>query len=327
QLAAHRGPGPQPGGRHRRLGQQRLGHRSRALHRLRPGPPGQDGRGSGAPDRRRRGGSRQEARRGWRAAQGEESALRRVRAEPAHGERQGEPARVLRGRVRRLPCAVRSRAAVERGDGGRRAARRRHVPRARPAHGGRVRARRRRAAGEGSAAQAAGVVVKALALLLVLGGVASAADTLGLPPVTRTTLQNGLRVVVAEYRELPLVEAYVMVGAGAAQDPPGKEGVAALTAGALRRGTKRLSAMDLARAIETLGGEIDANAGTDGTIVTAEFLSKDFAEGLDLLRQVLLEPAFAKDEVRRLRDEQGAGIVSALENPTAAAENCYAAFL
>jgi len=169
--------------------------------------------------------------------------------------------------------------------------------------------------------------VRALALLLVLAAPALAADELRLPPVTRATFDNGLRVLVVEYHELPLVEFHLIVGAGAAQDPPGKEGLAALTAGTLTRGTGKLSADELARAIDSLGGRISASPGTDGTIVTAEFLSPDFAAGLDLLRQVLLDPAFARDEVRRRRDEQAADIVAALENTSAIADKCYAGFL
>jgi zinc protease len=169
--------------------------------------------------------------------------------------------------------------------------------------------------------------VRGLALLAALVFPALAAADLRLPPITRTTLDNGLRVLVAEYHELPLVEFHLIVGAGAAQDPPGKEGLGALTAGTLTRGTGKLSAEELARAIETLGGRIAASPGTDGTIVTAEFLSKDFAAGLELLRQVLLEPAFAPDEVRRQRDEQGASIVAALEDTSAVADKCFAGFL
>ena len=169
--------------------------------------------------------------------------------------------------------------------------------------------------------------MRALVLLLALAAPALAADELRLPPVTRATFDNGLRVLVVEYHELPLVEFHLIVGAGAAQDPPGKEGLAALTAGTLTRGTGKLSADELARAIDSLGGRISASPGTDGTIVTAEFLSPDFAAGLDLLRQVLLDPAFARDEVRRRRDEQAADIVAALENPSAIADQCYAGFL
>jgi len=169
--------------------------------------------------------------------------------------------------------------------------------------------------------------VSALALLLALAAPALAADELRLPPVTRATFDNGLRVLVAEYHELPLVEFHLIVGAGAAQDPAGKEGLAALTAGTLTRGTGKLSASELARAIDGLGGRITATPGPDSTIVTAEFLSKDFRAGLDLLRQVLLDPAFARDEVRRRRDEQAADIVAALENTSAVADKCFAGFL
>ena len=169
--------------------------------------------------------------------------------------------------------------------------------------------------------------MRALGLLLALAAPALAADDLRLPPITRATFDNGLRVLIVEYHELPLVEFHLIVGAGAAQDPPGKGGLAALTAGTLTRGTGKLSADELARAIESLGGRITATPGTDGTIVTAEFLSPDFAAGLDLLRQVLLDPAFARDEVRRRRDVQAAGIVAALEDASAIADECFAGFL
>ncbi|TMA46381.1 MAG: insulinase family protein [Deltaproteobacteria bacterium] len=119
------------------------------------------------------------------------------------------------------------------------------------------------------------------ALLVTLAARGGRSDEL--PPVRRATLDNGLRLVVSEYHELPLVEFYVMVGAGAAQDPPGKAGLAALTATTLRRGAGSLSAEALARAVDSLGGRLDATAGIEATVVSAEFLAKDFSTGLDLL--------------------------------------------
>src|SRR5262249_60028413 len=126
----------------------------------------------------------------------------------------------------------------------------------------------------------------------------------------------GVRVVVAEVAGVRLVEFYVMIGAGAAQDPEGKEGLAALTADMLTRGAGKLSAEDFARTVESLGGRIAADAGTDGTIVSGEFLRDDFQTGLDLLRQVLREPSLAADEARRAPDAQRAGPVAALEHPS-----------
>ena len=165
-----------------------------------------------------------------------------------------------------------------------------------------------------------------LALLLALAGPAAAGE-FRLPPVTRVTLENGLRLVVAEQREVPLVEMQLLVGAGSAQDPPGDEGVAALTARALTRGAGARSAVELARAIESLGGEVSAGAGTDGTIIGAEFLAEDFARGLGLVRDVVVEPRFEKDEVRRARDDQVSTILATLEQPSAVADKCFGAFL
>ncbi len=167
----------------------------------------------------------------------------------------------------------------------------------------------------------------ALVALLLAVGLAHAADEVTLPPTTRATLDNGLRVIVAEYHELPLVELYALVGAGAAQDPPGQDGVSALTANLLHRGAGKRDAEELARAIESLGGRIAALPGTDGTIVTGEFLRDDFATGLGLFRDVLTDPNLARDEVRRARDEQLAGIVAEREDTAAVAEKCYAGFL
>ena len=169
--------------------------------------------------------------------------------------------------------------------------------------------------------------MRTLALLLCLVGVAHAADDLVVPPVTRVTLENGLRVVVAEYHELPLIEMYLIVGGGAAQDPAGREGLAALTAATLTRGTEHLSAEELARAIDTLGGRIAAAPGSEGTTLSVEFLASDFAAGLDLLRQVVREPEFARDEVRRARAEQLAGIQAGLEDTSTVAEKCFAGLL
>jgi zinc protease len=171
--------------------------------------------------------------------------------------------------------------------------------------------------------------VRFLLVALIVGWatLAVAAEELRLPPIHRTTLPNGLRLVVAEYHELPLLNVVMFVGAGAAQDPAGKEGVAMLTASALRRGAGGMSAEAIADAIESLGGSIGATAGTDATIVAAEFLSADVDKGLDLLKKVVREPGLADDEVRRARDEQLATLVAGLEEPSVVAERCFAPWL
>jgi zinc protease len=148
-----------------------------------------------------------------------------------------------------------------------------------------------------------------------------------IPPVSERVLANGLTVLAAEYRALPLVEFVLLFPGGAAYDPPGKGGVAELTAALLRQGTATRSAEELAREIESLGGDLDADAGMDFASVSGEFLSKDLDQALDLLVDVTLHPAFRPDEFRRAQGLALAGIVAARESPSAVADRCYQAFL
>ncbi len=73
-----------------------------------------------------------------------------------------------------------------------------------------------------------------------------------LPIAAERTLANGLRVVVARSSDLPLVAAELLVGAGAAVDPPYRAGAAKLAADLVTEGTATRSAPQIARQIEAL---------------------------------------------------------------------------
>ena len=87
-------------------------------------------------------------------------------------------------------------------------------------------------------------------------------------PPAEFKLANGLRVIVAERRGVPLVSTRLVVLAGAEADPPQRAGLASLTAGLLTRGTKLHSAPALASAAEALGGSLDSGAGWNQSAVS-----------------------------------------------------------
>jgi zinc protease len=139
-------------------------------------------------------------------------------------------------------------------------------------------------------------------LLLLLGGPAEAAG----PLAHREILANGAVLLVAERPAIPIVVVRVGVPAGAVHDPADALGVANLTAALLTRGTARRTGPELDRAIEFVGGSLEAGAGSDGATVTLSVLKKDLGLGLDLLAEVLLRPAFDPDELtRKVTDIQG----------------------
>jgi zinc protease len=174
-----------------------------------------------------------------------------------------------------------------------------------------------------------GMVAAGLAWMALASatGRASPTEELELPPLARATLENGLRVVAAEYRNLPLVELTLLVGAGAAQDPEDKSGLANLVAGALKRGTGQYDAQEFAAAVESLGADLDTATGYETTVVTAEFLVTNIGRGLALVADMVLHPAFRKSEIARERAEILAAFRARYEDPNAIATECFPTFL
>src|SRR5438105_1741058 len=83
-------------------------------------------------------------------------------------------------------------------------------------------------------------------------------------PVERT-LRNGLRVIVIEHHEMPLVAAQLLIKNGGEVDPADLSGVADMTAELLTKGTKTRTAPQIAQEIEALGGQISSAAGWDAS--------------------------------------------------------------
>src|SRR5437588_12453707 len=81
-----------------------------------------------------------------------------------------------------------------------------------------------------------------------------------LPKPVEKTLPNGLRVIVVQRSEMPLVTARVIINSGGEVDPTAVSGVADLTAALLTRGTTTRSATQIAEQIEALGGSISSSA-------------------------------------------------------------------
>ncbi len=161
-----------------------------------------------------------------------------------------------------------------------------------------------------------------LLIALVWSGAALAA-----PPAqvlgVREKLPNGLVWLFSEQSGLPLVTLRVLVKAGTLQDPPGKEGLANLTATLLLSGTKKRSATQIAQELDFLGAKLSAAGGDDFAEVSLTLLKKDLAAGLDLFQDVLLHPAFAQEEVRRKVAEIQASLKSDEDEPMVVAARAF----
>jgi zinc protease len=126
---------------------------------------------------------------------------------------------------------------------------------------------------------------------------------LNLPRPVERTLKNGLRVVVIEDHDTPLVSAKVLIKNGGEVDPPQLSGLAQLTATLLTKGTKTRTATETAQAIEPLGGELTTDAGWDSSQATVTVISSKLAPAAEVLADVVCNPRFKEEELERLRQQ------------------------
>jgi zinc protease len=135
------------------------------------------------------------------------------------------------------------------------------------------------------------------------------------PPYELRTLPNGMQVIVVMHHEQPEVTMRLLVRAGAAYDPPGKSGTAALVASLLDQGTTTRNAREIADAIDYIGGALDTGAGSDLTSGTVLVMKDSFDVGMKMLADVLRRPAFAPEEIERQRTQTIQSLGVSLEDP------------
>ena len=140
-------------------------------------------------------------------------------------------------------------------------------------------------------------------------------------------LPSGIRVVTAPVRKLPVVTVLVIIDAGSTNDPTGKEGVAALTAGLLLEGTARLNGAALTEKFERLGTSLESGADWDSAFVKITALSDKLEAATILLGEALSEPAFPEREVERLKAERLAEILQLETEPRGLADEKFSEFL
>ncbi|MDR4504557.1 MAG: insulinase family protein [Candidatus Scalindua sp.] len=130
----------------------------------------------------------------------------------------------------------------------------------------------------------------------------------------KTTLDNGLRIVVVEHHKFPVVAVNLLVRAGSVHDPQGHEGLANIVAQLLREGTHEKDSLEIADAIDFIGGTLSVESDCDSTSVTASALAKHFTLILKVLSDVTRSPAFPPEKTEFQRNRSIASILREKDN-------------
>ena len=140
--------------------------------------------------------------------------------------------------------------------------------------------------------------LRVLAILLLAAAAPAAADD---ARVTRTTLPNGLRVLVRENPAAGVVAVSLLVRAGSRFETPETAGVTHFLQRVLVRGTLHRSDIDLATAAEELGGTVDASGDVEYAEIRGTGLARHWEALLTLVAEVALQPSMPPDAIQTER--------------------------
>ena len=114
-----------------------------------------------------------------------------------------------------------------------------------------------------------------------------------------TRLASGLSVLTDRMPHLESASLGVWIGAGSRDEAPDEHGISHLLEHMAFKGTKRRSARQIAETIEAVGGDLNAATSVESTAYYARVLKADVPLALDVLSDILSEPTFDPEELRR----------------------------
>jgi zinc protease len=132
--------------------------------------------------------------------------------------------------------------------------------------------------------------------------------SLNLPALQKSTLSNGLKIVLAERHTAPVVNFTLLVGGGYSSDPADATGTASFEQRMLEEGTPTRDSLKIGEELESLSANFTAAANLDWSLVSLNTLKSTMDKSLDIYSDLILHPAFPQKEFQRLQKERLAGI-------------------
>lgn len=131
-----------------------------------------------------------------------------------------------------------------------------------------------------------------------------AAPDITMPKFQREKLSNGLTIVLAQRKSIPVVNLSLAFNAGYATDINSIPGTAKLAMNMLDEGTKTRSALKINEEITNLGSQLSTGSNLDQSFVILNALKANLKPSLEILADVVLNPSFPQTDLDRLKKEQ-----------------------
>jgi predicted Zn-dependent peptidase len=136
-----------------------------------------------------------------------------------------------------------------------------------------------------------------------------------MPEVERVTLANGMQLFLLEDHELPLISVSARIRAGSIYEPADKIGLAAITGTVMRTGgTVSKTGDEIDEQLERIAASVETGIGLNSGYASVSVLKQDIDVGLDILADVLMNPAFREDKIMLAKMQHRSAIARRNDN-------------
>ncbi len=142
--------------------------------------------------------------------------------------------------------------------------------------------------------------------------------------IQEVTSPGGIRAWLVEDHSIPFSALELRFRGGTSLDDPDTRGAVYLMSGLLEEGAGDMDARSYARALESLAASFGYDASDDSVAISAQFLTENRDQAVDLLRTTIQQPRFDQDAIDRVRAQVLSGLRSDQTDPNTIAGQTFA---
>src|ERR1035438_3726997 len=117
--------------------------------------------------------------------------------------------------------------------------------------------------------------------------------------IEMTTLANGVRVITEVMSHVRSVCVGIWIGSGSRRETPEQNGIAHFIEHMLFKGTTSRSAEDIARSVDSIGGNLDAFTAKELVCFNTKVLDQHLAQSFEVLSDLVLHPMFREEDIEK----------------------------
>jgi predicted Zn-dependent peptidase len=114
-----------------------------------------------------------------------------------------------------------------------------------------------------------------------------------------SSLANGIRLITETVPHVRSVAVGIWMGTGSRQESPEENGISHFIEHMVFKGTTSRSAEDIARSVDSIGGNLDAFTAKEMVSFNAKVLDEHLPLVFDILADLVLNPLFNEDDIEK----------------------------